>query len=487
MANKVVLLMLSMFKNKFHYLLILMLFSCNTIKDIDSIPIEIEKSSLELMSISKEDKNLIDFLEYYNFSIPKEGINWNSDLLVMIGIYYNKALALKRAEYGLIASDVQVLAAGYKGYIITPLIEYHSEGKPFSLGLNIEMPIKKISIKKTQTDLVRIKSITKALEITDPVWELRTIILKSIVDILKYEHEYSIEEKIINKSYENYAILDNLFKQGLISKLLLDKEKINIEELVSKLGIIKAKIKASRIYLASTMNISMNMILDKKISLENEKMPSLKDFERQLNNKLNIALINRGEVLTSLSKYAETELELRLLVAEENKLVTSITPGILWDQTDLIFNLSGAILLSNKDLTNAKISRALLKRDVMKASFEVTQSLILSQVQSAYAKMLVVNAEYYAALSLLKNAKLSLLRVIDSKNNGELSILNIKKAELLILQREKLISNTNFYRMSSLFEFEKSLGQSYFKGSYIPQNAYYPIEYFTHINEGKLK
>jgi hypothetical protein len=41
--------------------------------------------------------------------------------------------------------------------------------------------------------------------------------------------------------------------------------------------------------------------------------------------------------------------------------------------------------------------------------------------------------------------------------------------------------------MSSLFEFEKSLGQSYFKGSYIPQNAYYPIEYFTHINEGKLK
>ena len=478
MANKVVLLMLSMFKNKFHYLLILMLFSCNTIKDIDSIPIEIEKSSLELMSISKEDKNLIDFLEYYNFSIPKEGINWNSDLLVMIGIYYNKALALKRAEYGLIASDVQVLAAGYKGYIIAPLIEYHSEGKPFSLGLNIEMPIKKNSIKKTKTDLVRIKSITKALEITDPVWELRTIILKSIVDILKYEHEYSIEEKIINKSYENYAILNNLFKQGLISKLLLDKEKINIEELVSKLGIIKAKIKASRIYLASTMNISMNMILDKKISLENE---------RQLTNKLTIALINRGEVLTSLSKYAETELELRLLVAEENKLVTSITPGILWDQTDLIFNLSGAILLSNKDLTNAKISRALLKRDVMKASFEVTQSLILSQVQSAYAKMLVVNAEYYATLSLLKNAKLSLLRVIDSKNNGELSILNIKKAELLILQREKLISNTNFYRMSSLFEFEKSLGQSYFKGSYIPQNAYYPIEYFTHINEGKLK
>ena len=185
MTNKVVLLMLSMFKNKFHYLIILMLFSCNTIKDIDSIPIEIEKSSTELMSISKEDKNLIDFLENYNFSIPKEGINWNSDLLVMIGIYYNKPLALKRAEYGLLASDVQVLAAGYRSYILTPLIEYHSKGKPFSLGLSIEIPKKKISIKKIKSDLVRVRSITKALEITEPVWELRTIILKSIVNNFK--------------------------------------------------------------------------------------------------------------------------------------------------------------------------------------------------------------------------------------------------------------------------------------------------------------
>ena len=107
----------------------------------------------------------------------------------------------------------------------------------------------------------------------------------------------------------------------------------------------------------------------KKIIFANEKVPSLKDFESELNNKLNIALINRGEVLTSLSKYAETELELRLLIAEENKLVTSINPGILWDQTDLIFNLSGAILLSNKDLTDAKISKAQFKKRCNESKF----------------------------------------------------------------------------------------------------------------------
>ena len=62
-----------------------------------------------------------------------------------------------------------------------------------------------------------------------------TIILKSIVNILKYEHEYSIEEKIITKSYESYAISNNLFNQGLISKLLL--EYISLKTIPSELSI----------------------------------------------------------------------------------------------------------------------------------------------------------------------------------------------------------------------------------------------------------
>ena len=45
--------MLSMLKNKFYYLLVLMLFSCNSIKDIKSIPIEIKKSSKWIIGVRK--------------------------------------------------------------------------------------------------------------------------------------------------------------------------------------------------------------------------------------------------------------------------------------------------------------------------------------------------------------------------------------------------------------------------------------------------
>ena len=127
------------------------------------------------------------------------------------------------------------------------------------------------------------------------------------------------------------------------------------------------------------------------------------------------------------------------------------------------------------------------KRDVYKASFEATQSLILSQVQSSYAKMLIVNAEYYAAVSLLENAKLNLSIMLDRNNKGDVSKLNVMQSELLMLQREKLISKTKYLRIRSFLHFENSLGQSYYKGNYLPKNAYYPIDYFSNWYESDIK
>ena len=43
-----------------------------------------------------------------------------------------------------------------------------------------------ISIKKIKLDLIKIKTLTKALEIILPAWEIRTNVMKSISKILKY-------------------------------------------------------------------------------------------------------------------------------------------------------------------------------------------------------------------------------------------------------------------------------------------------------------
>lgn len=469
------------------YLIFMMsvfIIGCTTTKSLIPEPIIAKNSAEVLMRNNINDKELLSYLERYDLNLPTKDEYWSSDLLIMVALFNNKKLEMMRAEHGLIASDVQVIKAGFKNKIISPTLEYHNKGKPFSIGLSIELPINKISIKETKLDLAKIKTLTKAVEIILPAWEIRTNVIKAITEVLKYEEEYKQELIITNKMRENLIIMNGLYEQGIISSIIYNSKKKEIDERISNLKVIQSQIKAVRINLASILNLPIELLLNLKISLDEEKYSSLEELESLLDHNLNIALVSRGDVLTALSKYAESEAELRLIVAEENKIIQTISPAIFWDQTDLIFNLSGSLLLKNEDIINAKINRAVKKRDVYKANFEVTQNLVLKEVYTSYSKMLIVNAEYYAALSLLENAKLSLEIMLKRNINGDVSKLEVLQSELLVLTREKLLLDIKYNRLISFLEFENSLGHSYYDKASLPKDAYYPIDYFTNSYKG---
>ena len=466
------------------FMMSIFIIGCTTTKSLIPEPIIAKNSAEALMRNNINDKELLSYLERYDLNLPTKDEYWSSDLLIMVALFNNKKLEMMRAEHGLIASDVQVIKAGFKNKIISPTLEYHNKGKPFSIGLSIELPINKISIKETKLDLAKIKTLTKAVEIILPAWEIRTNVIKAITEVLKYEEEYKQELIITNKMRENLIIMNGLYEQGIISSIIYNSKKKEIDERISNLKVIQSQIKAVRINLASILNLPIELLLNLKISLDEEKYSSLEELESLLDHNLNIALVSRGDVLTALSKYAESEAELRLIVAEENKIIQTISPAIFWDQTDLIFNLSGSLLLKNEDIINAKINRAVKKRDVYKANFEVTQNLVLKEVYTSYSKMLIVNAEYYAALSLLENAKLSLEIMLKRNINGDVSKLEVLQSELLVLTREKLLLDIKYNRLISFLEFENSLGHSYYDKASLPKDAYYPIDYFTNSYKG---
>ena len=464
-----------------------LLISCTSSQYIEPKQLDPEISAKSILSNNIKDKELLSYLKRYDLNLPTNDNYWSSDLLIMIALFNDKILKMKRAEYGLIASDSQVIKAGLKNKILNPFIEYHNKGKPFSIGLSLELPVNKISVKDCKLDLAKIKTITKALEIILPAWEIRTNVMMSITKILKYEEQYKQEITIINKLRENLLIMNGLYEQGIISSLIYNGKKKELDERISNLNVIKSQIKASRISLSGILNLPIDFLLNVKVTIDKEKFSSPEELESSFINNLNIALVSRGDVLTALSKYAESESELRLIVASENHIVQNISPAIFWDQTDLIFNLSGSLFLKNDDIINAKINKAINKRDLYKASFEVTQSLVLKEVYTSYSKMLIVNAEYFAALSLLENAKLNLEIMLKRKNNGDVSKLEVLQSELLVLTREKLLADIKYDRLLSFLNFENSLGHNYYDEGYIPKEAYYPIDYFINSYQGNLK
>ena len=85
------------------FLISAFLLSCTSSEYIKPKPIDPAISAISIVSNNITDQKLISYLNRYNLSIPDKDDYWNSDLLVMIALFYNKNLEMKRAEYGLVA------------------------------------------------------------------------------------------------------------------------------------------------------------------------------------------------------------------------------------------------------------------------------------------------------------------------------------------------------------------------------------------------
>ena len=71
--------------------------------------------------------------------------------------------------------------------------------------------------------------------------------------------------------------MNGLYEQGLISSILLNNYKKELEERISNLKIIKSKIKASRINLSSNLNLPIDLIMSMKIALEDSKTATIEE------------------------------------------------------------------------------------------------------------------------------------------------------------------------------------------------------------------
>ncbi len=115
-----------------------------------------------------------------------------------------------------------------------------------------------------------------------------------------------------------------------------------------------------------------------------------------------VALVNRLDVRDALARHAASEARLRLEVAKQYPDVT-ISPGLLWDQGDLVWSLGSSILLTVYNRNEGAIAEAEAARGAEAARMLLVQSHVLSELGAA-------EAQYGAAIHLLNTAKQVLAR-----------------------------------------------------------------------------
>ena len=90
-----------------------MMTSCKTTDFVSEETIDTKNEVDKIINFNKNNKELGEFLNNHNLTIPNSGRTLGPELLVMVGLYTNDNLKVKRAEYGVKAAEIQIIAAGY--------------------------------------------------------------------------------------------------------------------------------------------------------------------------------------------------------------------------------------------------------------------------------------------------------------------------------------------------------------------------------------
>ena len=121
------------------------------------------------------------------------------------------------------------------------------------------------------------------------------------------------------------------------------------------------------------------------------------------------------------SHYSEFEVELYDLTGEKEQIVHDKIREVLINTPGISFELN-SFLVERVDETSSGF----------------TSPIVIQIFGNS-----LVNIDY-AGLSLLQNSKLNLEIIINRRKKGDLSNLDVLQAELLTLQREKLLSDIKF-------------------------------------------
>ena len=271
-------------------------------------------------------------------------------------------------------------------------------------------------------------------------------------------------------------IAENNYEKGITPFTELSEHIKLLETNKNDIFLAKSNVKASKIKLASILSIPANIILPINFTYNYEKIFSYKVNEEVYKNNINHALLNRPDIIKSLSDYARVEAELRLIVVENNNKTVFFKPALLWDQTDLIFSLAGAFIPNNLSI-NAKLEKYMAKRDLYKAMFIANQSLALNQIQINYANLIIAESQYLSAVSKFRFKELQFQIMKKRQNSGDASFLDTQLEELNVLNAYRDMENAKYDKLQSILELEKVLGHDLISFEGLPETAFMPINY----------
>ncbi len=437
---------------------------CNFIS-YETKPIVNQQVIEKITAKDPEDPRFKEFLKIQGFkedSLPIK--EWGLNELMLCALFFNPRLEIAKKEWDvakiqeMIAPIKAPSSVGFESGRQTTGVKENSRD---AFGLSLTTLFETADKAKIREERARNQSLIKRLELRKLAWDIKTDLTLNylryhqlLLNLQIIRSEIKLQNEILNmlkkrKSLGLSSSIDSNFNQIELNKNIqkLNEEQYQLNETKSKLASILG-ISAEKL---NTMRIA-NINMDQSIEIFSKTL----DDETKQRDVINLGLFNRIDLRIALAKYAVSESQLKLNVANQYPDIR-FSPAYIFDYGSSKWLLGVTSLIPTVEKNKNLVEEAKKLRDIESLQVEKIQTSIineLAKLRDNYINakdMVRKDTEDLSAANELENS-------IESKfNQGEIDRIELTQQKLITMQYKRRFYTNKITLMKIGFDFEALL------------------------------
>ncbi|MDP6351174.1 MAG: TolC family protein [Alphaproteobacteria bacterium] len=402
-------------------------------------PLDGSQTAAVLIERNLDHAGLRDFLARHGqapAAWPPE--DWTLGMLTLAAMYFHPEIAVARAEWRA-ARAAEITAGRRRDPDIAPLVEYHSdeavgEDGPWAIGIAVDIPLITGDIRAARLDRARARAEALRLGIGEVAWRVRAGLRDQFVASHGAERAARLWRQALDARQEAAALLDARFALGETSSFEARRARTRLDEARLALAAADGRVATARAGLAGALGVPVaaidGLVFDygalTMIEPEHLMVPEIR----------RAALGNRLDVRVALARYATAEAALRVAVERQYPDVV-LSPGLLWDQGDLVWSLGSAVLAPLFDRHRGPIAEAEAARALVAAQFTALQGHALAEVGRSVAAYRAEADAYRTARDARDAARRQYDQAARQVAQGESNRMDAVQARIELLAAEQ--------------------------------------------------
>lgn len=395
--------------------------------------------------------DLKDFLQARQGVKEWPPLTWDLHALTLAAFYYNPDLDVARAQWGT-AQAGRITAGESPNPTLGLLIGYNSttpvsEITPWIPEASLEIPIETAGKRGYRIDRARRLSEAARLNIWSAAWDVRSRLRQTYLVLYSARETDALLARQLAIQTENVKLLEAQFAVGEVSAAAATQARIALD--AGRLAAIDAanQAAAARVRLATAVGVPASALDSIAVSFDGlaqikAELPALEIRRR--------ALVNRADILTSLTEYEAAQSALRLEIAKQYPDL-ALGPAFQLDQTNAKWTLGLSLVLPLLSRNKGPIAEADARRTEAAAKFLALQAKVIGDLESALTATRSAADKAKAADDMLAN-----LRKQEAAAQARYALGDISKLELLGLQLE--LASSALARLEAVVKAQQAIG-----------------------------